>query len=74
MRRLVSEWSPAEDLRPAQGVSEPEVTSRGKVWRQVAYFEWDGLPSYTQIIIREVGDQTFVDHGRVWPVAEDDGA
>lgn len=76
MRRPVTDWSPAEDLRPANGAAKPHETAGVKVWYQLAYFEWDGLPSYTQLTIREEPDKTVIDHGRIWPVVkdEDDGA
>lgn len=72
MRRIVTDWSPAEDLRPASGLVSPEQTEEGRVWRQITYFEWDGLPSYTQLTIWEDGDSIFIDHGRVWPVIVND--
>lgn len=71
--RRVTEWSPAEDLRPAAGATKPDETQRGKkIWRQLTFFEWDGLPSYTQLLIVEDNGKTTIDHGRIWSSQDED--
>lgn len=76
MRHIVTEWSAAEDLRPASGGVKPEDINGARVWRQVAYFEWDGVQSYTRLTIVQHGDKTWIDHGRIYPVVfnDEDGA
>ena len=71
-----TEWSPHEDLR--RGVQmfrvQPEVSARGKVWTQLVWFELDGGKFYTQLTIRDCQGEMLLGHGRVWPVADEDGA
>ena len=75
---MASDWTPGEDLRPAAPLlrTQPEITTRGKVWTQLAWFELNGTKAYTQLTIREVSGEYLVGHGRIWPVvsSEDDAA
>lgn len=73
---MAAEWTPGEDLRPGAKLlrEQPEMTARGKVWTQLAWFELDGAKCYTQLSIREVSGDVLVSHGRIWPVTEEDGA
>lgn len=52
---------------------KPIETQKGKVWRQRTYFEWDGLCSYTELLIFDDGRKITIDNGRIWPVSEGEG-
>jgi hypothetical protein len=73
---MLSEWSPGEDLRPGTRLlrNQPEKSARGLVWTQITWFELDGAKAYTQLTIREVSGDYLLGHGRIWPVADEDGA
>lgn len=79
MNAVMSDWSFAEDMRPAVALMkiQPEHTARGKVWTQLVAFNWPA-PGYTQMTIREVSGDYLLGHGRVYeipkPDGEDDGA
>lgn len=73
---MATEWSPAEDLRPALPLlrEQPEHTARGDVWTQIVVFPWPA-PGYTQMTIRDCSGEFLIGHGRVYPLTlEDDGA
>ena len=67
------EWTPGEDLRPGTKLlrTQPEITSRGRVWTQLTWFELDGAKAYTQLTIRDVSGEIRIGHGRIWPVSEE---
>lgn len=73
----MADWSPGEDLRPAIPLvrQQPELTAKGYVWTQIVVFPWPA-PGYTQMTIRDCGNQLLIGHGRVYPlvVEEEDGA
>lgn len=72
---MARDFSRAEDLQP--GVSfravQPEITARGKVWTQRVVFDYP-TPGWTWMTIRECSGDILVNHGRVWPIADEDGA
>lgn len=72
MRR---DFTKLEDLQP--GVSfkpeQPETTGRGKVWTQRVVLDWP-TPSWCWMTIRECSGDVLVDHGKIYPILEDDGA
>lgn len=73
---MASDWSPAEDLRPAIAFNrkQPERTARGDVWTQIVVFPWPA-PGWTQMTIRDCSGEYLIGHGRVYPLTiEDDGA
>ena len=73
---MTGDWSNAEDRRPGLALvkPQPEKTARGKVWTQLVTFHWPER-GYTQMTIREVGDQYLFNHGRIYPIPQDeDGA
>lgn len=73
---MLSDWSAGEDLRPGTRLlrTQPEVTSRGRVWTQLTWFELNGQKAYTQLTIRDVGGDILLGYGRVYPVVDEDGA
>jgi hypothetical protein len=70
------EWTPGEDFR--RGVQmfrvQPEVTPRGRVWTQLIWFTLDDKKYHTQLIVRDCSDEYLISHGRIYPVADEDGA
>jgi hypothetical protein len=74
---VMSDWSPAEDLRPAIPLlkEQPEKSPRGDVWTQVVVFPWPA-PGYTQMTIRDCSGEYRIGHGRVYPldIEAEDGA
>lgn len=73
MRR---DFTKVEDLQP--GVSfkpqQPEATARGLLWTQRVVLDWP-TPSWCWMTIREHDGVIEVDHGKVYPIADDeDGA
>lgn len=73
---MAIDWSPGEDLRPGAKLlrEQPEKTARGLTWTQVVWFELDGAKCYTQLTIRDCSGEVLLGHGRIWPVADEDGA
>ena len=73
----MSDWSPAEDLRPAMQMTkdQPEKSARGLVWTQLVAFNWPA-PGWTYMTIRDCAGDVLIGHGRVYalPADEDDGA
>lgn len=69
----MSEWSPAEDLRPAISLlkDQPEKTSRGDVWTQVVCFNWPA-PGWTYMTIRQCSGDYLLGHGRVYEIPKPD--
>ena len=72
----MSDWSPAEDLRPAMAMTreQPEKSPRGPVWTQLVAFNWPA-PGWTYMTIRDCSGEYLIGHGRVYPLPSDeDGA
>ena len=73
---MAADWTPGEDAR--RGVQmfrvQPELTSKGKVWTQLIWFELDGKKYHTQLMIRDCQDEWLIGHGRVFAVEQEDGA
>ena len=74
----MSDWSYAEDMRPAVPLMkvQPERTARGDVWTQIVVFNWPA-PGYTQLRIRECAGDLLIGHGRVYQITmpeTEDGA
>ena len=71
---MLTEWSPGEDLRPGTRLlkRQPEITTRGRVWTQIAWFELNGARCYTQLTIRECSGELLLGHGRIWPYVDDE--
>ena len=68
-----SEWSRDEDAKPGAQLLriQPEITSRGKVWTQRIFVNWPS-EGHTQLIIRECSGDILVDHGRIYPIRQED--
>jgi hypothetical protein len=73
----MSDWSFAEDMRPAVPLlkEQPEKTPRGDVWTQIVCFNWPA-PGYTQMTLRDCAGDLLIGHGRVYeiPKSDEDGA
>jgi hypothetical protein len=74
----MSDWSVVEDGQPGKALvrTQPELTSRGKVWTQLIEVNWP-MEGRTQLIIRESSGGLLLDHGRVFPLRapeNEDGA
>jgi hypothetical protein len=65
----MTDWSPAEDCRPAMPnvKPQPERTGRGLVWTMLVFFDWPSR-GYTQMTVRDVNEQFIFDHGRIYPI------
>lgn len=82
----MTDWSPAEDRRPAFAFSrqQPEKTARGDVYTLIVVFrsreiepDERDVPCYTQLVICEdSGGKLITTHGRIYSpsITEDDAA
>lgn len=82
----MTDWSPAEDLRPGIRFQEqqPEMTARGELWTFVVVFRGSQLyelglgdfTCYTQMTVRDCSGEYVTDHRRIYSPSQEseDGA
>lgn len=77
----MTDWSPAEDLRPGLKfrTRQPEPTPRGDIYTFVVTFrshdiepDEPDLPCYTQMAIRDCSGEYITTHGRIWSPPRED--
>lgn len=77
----MSDWSPAEDLRPGPRFqrTQPEKTGRGDIYTFVVKYRHaeiepndPDMPCYTQMAIRDCSGQYITTHGRIYSPPKDD--